>query len=460
MPTESKCFMAARPSAKNRRLKNWFKSRFDHRLDLPASRKRSLRYAKWVDVGFLRVWWTNEGEVAPGLIRANNPNEARYLDYATRGIRTVLNLRNDVNKSPAKLSQEYSEQFGMTYVSFPMAPRRVPTRDELLGLIALFPTLEKPILMHCKSGADRTGLAAAIWILTQEGGTIERAREELSLRYLHRPKSETGALDVVLDQLEANAHGRPFEQRVRESFDPAAAEKQTDAQMTAQGGPHIFKGLARDLYKYAQFREAKWHKSFEKPIVTKADEKRAEFFTQWVDHGALRLFWTNRSEVLPGLVRSNHPTQERFRKEAAGGIKVVLNLRGASMQPQYLQEKRICAELGLRLIDLPMSAVTPPQKETLLTLLKILKTADRPLLMHCKSGADRTGLAAAIAILEDGGTIEDARAQLSARFLHFRRGRKAVLDRFLDLYEAEHVNGEPFSQWVNNSYEPEKLIMS
>lgn len=441
------------------RLKKWFKSRFDHRIDLPKSRRRSRFYAKWADVGFLRSRWTNEGEVAPGLIRSNNPTAARYAAYAARGVRTVLNLRHDVERAPAKFSREACDKHGMTYVSFPMAPRRVPTKEELVGLIELFPTLEQPILMHCKSGADRTGLASAIWVLTQDNGDLTRAREELSLRYLHRRKSETGALDTVLDQFEESADGRSFEQWVREDYDPAAAKAQTAAAMEAQGGVHIFRGLGRDLFRYAQYREARWHKSFEKPIETEEDRQRADFFVDWVDHGVLRSFWTNRAEIGPGVFRSNHPTEERFRREAANGVRTILNLRGASMQPQYLRERDLCQTLGLELIDLPMSATKPPDKDTLLRLLEIIRTAERPLLMHCKSGADRTGLAAATFVLDNGQGVAAARGQLSARFLHFRRGRKAVLDRFLDLYETALAEDDvTIEHWIRDAYEPADLV--
>ena len=86
------------------RIKSTLEAMFDHRIDNPKSQKRSLLYAKWFDVGFLRVAWTNEGQVVDGLLRSNNPTQARYEDYAARGIRTVLNLRNDTHLAPPKLS--------------------------------------------------------------------------------------------------------------------------------------------------------------------------------------------------------------------------------------------------------------------------------------------------------------------------------------------------------------------
>jgi hypothetical protein len=129
------------------------------------------------------------------------------------------------------------------------------------------------------------------------------------------------------------------------------------------------------------------------------------------------------------------------------------------MQPQYLRERDLCQTLGLELIDLPMSATKPPDKDTLLRLLEIMRTAERPLLMHCKSGADRTGLAAAIFVLDNGQGAATARGQLSARFLHFRRGRKAVLDRFLDLYETALAEDDvTIEHWIRDAYEPADLV--
>jgi len=61
------------------------------------------------------------------------------------------------------------------------------------------------------------------------------------------------------------------------------------------------------------------------------------------------------------------------------------------MQPQYLLEKELCAELGLELVDIPMSATAAPSAASIIRLLDTLDRCDKPALVHCKSGADRTG---------------------------------------------------------------------
>lgn len=432
-----------------KRFKLLFKSKRPFSLGTPSERRRAERHAEWADVGFLRRKWHNDGRVAQGLMRSNNPNAERYRDYAAQGIRTVLNLRNDVNKAPCLLARERVEDAGMRYISYPMATRRAPTRDQLLGLIELFPMLEQPVLMHCKSGADRTGLAAAIWLLHQEGASLAEARKELGLRYLHFKESETGVLDAVLDQFAPFEGTVDFADWVAASYDP---EKAKQAHLDAVADLGVWEKvrlLFKGTYRYAQHREAAWHRSYFGEPKSDAEKRRANVYINWIDHGILRGVHTNRAVVVPGVIRSNHPTPKRFRAEAKGGVRTILNLRGASEEPQYFVERDLCAELGLELIDFPLKATKRPTKAELARLIDILDEAPRPVLMHCKSGADRTGLAAAAYVLAQGGTMAEARRQLSARFLHFRAGRKGVLDTVLDDYEAEALaHGIGFRDWL------------
>jgi protein tyrosine phosphatase (PTP) superfamily phosphohydrolase (DUF442 family) len=274
-------------------IKRRFYGRFTHNLETPLDRRRSLFFAEWIDFGFLRHRWTNEGEVAPGVIRTNNPDEKRWAGYAKRGIKTVLNLRNDTERAPFKLAQEACDTHGMRLVSVPMFPRHAPPRETLLGLIDLFPTLEKPILMHCKSGADRTGLVAAIWLLTQEGASLATAREELSLRYIHRRDSETGVLDEVLDAYAPYEGKMDFRAWVETTYDPVAADAAYQAHRPRRGALRTIRHFYKDVYAYAQYRELVWHQSFAKPVETEEDAKRARFFMKWIDHGVLRGLWPN-----------------------------------------------------------------------------------------------------------------------------------------------------------------------
>ena len=84
------------------------------------------------------------------------------------------------------------------------------------------PKMEKPVLIHCKSGADRTGLAAAIYLLTEGGKTLDQAERQLSLRYIHLKRTSTGILDQVLRSYRATgaAKGLGFRDWVATLYDP------------------------------------------------------------------------------------------------------------------------------------------------------------------------------------------------------------------------------------------------
>ena len=430
-------------------LKLRLKSQYTHDIVDPVARRKSLSYAKWLDLGFLRTNWTNDGKIAPDIYRSNNPTAARFKAYADRGIKTVLNLRHDVKLSPVKLAKEACDALGMTFVSYPMRTRRPPTKDELDGLIQLFKTIEKPVLIHCKSGADRTGLAGAVWLLTQENAPLEQAAKELSIRYLHRRDSEAGVLDAVLDLYTPYAQTMGFEDWVRDVYELDLALDDVKNHRPKLSIWAQIKSFFSDLYKYAQFREANWHKSFEGLSESEPDQKRARVFVDWVDHGILRRGFHNRVEIADGVIRSNHPTEKRIRQEASAGVKTFLNLRGASQQPQYLIEAELCRELGIKLIDLPMTAGRKPSRTEIENLLAAFDTCERPLLIHCKSGADRTGVAAAAYLLDHGADIEKAQKQLSIRFVHHGLGRKAALRDFLDDFQRDGTSkGLSFRDWV------------
>ncbi|HSW47317.1 MAG TPA: dual specificity protein phosphatase family protein [Phycisphaerae bacterium] len=121
--------------------------------------------------------------------------------------------------------------------------------------------------------------------------------------------------------------------------------------------------------------------------------------------------------------RSAQPDNAGLREAVARlKLKTVINLRGPNPgKPWYDVERAVCEELGITLIDLPTSASRLPSADLLDDLLTALRTAETPFLLHCESGADRTGAAAALyRIVVLGHDKSDAMAKLSPFMLHFR----------------------------------------
>lgn len=165
----------------------------------PKERRKSEQHMRWLDHGIFRTFWHNFEKVAEGVYRSNQPDPKRFAAYAKMGIKTVLNLRG-VEKQPHYLFEEEScALHGITLVTLKFTARRAPKTKVLLELFDAFDTIERPFLLHCKSGADRAGLVSALYLMTQEGVPVEEARKQLSFRFLHIRRSATGVLDHFLD---------------------------------------------------------------------------------------------------------------------------------------------------------------------------------------------------------------------------------------------------------------------
>ena len=197
-------------------------------------------------------------------------------------------------------------------------------------------------------------------------------------------------------------------------------------------------------------------------IATLKGRRRAQFSFDWSDHAILRRRWTNFEEFAPRAYRSNHPVQARFDYYHSIGIRTILTLRPSGGSPHYLFEAEACKRLGLKLECAPLSATAAPTSKQLFELFSVFDRLEKPFLMHCKSGADRTGLAAALYLMEFEDTpLLKAKKQLSFRFLHIRRARSGILDHFLEQYEVEYErSGVSIRSWAENMYCSRELTNS
>jgi protein tyrosine/serine phosphatase len=71
------------------------------------------------------------------------------------------------------------------------------TRQQIGEVLGIVRDAPKPLLVHCKAGADRAGLVSALYRFTGEGMSADQADRELSLVYGHFPylASRSKAMD-------------------------------------------------------------------------------------------------------------------------------------------------------------------------------------------------------------------------------------------------------------------------
>ncbi|GBQ48576.1 hypothetical protein AA18895_1372 [Acetobacter ghanensis DSM 18895] len=175
----------------------------------------------------------------------------------------------------------------------------------------------------------------------------------------------------------------------------------------------------------------------------------------FVDHAVLRLVWTNFHAVIPGKVyRCNHPTPARLRRAVSKlGLRTLVNLRGHRQCGSDALSRNAAAQIGITHLDMAFESRGAPHKDRILRFAQMYRELQFPMLMHCKSGADRAGLASALVIMFEGGTAEQALGELSWRYLHFRRSRTGILDAFFLRYQAQAEGRIPFMDWVQHEYD-------
>jgi protein tyrosine phosphatase (PTP) superfamily phosphohydrolase (DUF442 family) len=130
----------------------------------------------------------NLHEVDPGKLYRSAQLSGEELDNAihTLGIRTVINLRGEDKGSDwYETEVKVTTQDSVKLVSIPMSAKRLPHRKDLIALLDAFEKSERPILVHCQAGADRTGEASAIYEMEYMGKSREEALQMLTLKYDH-----------------------------------------------------------------------------------------------------------------------------------------------------------------------------------------------------------------------------------------------------------------------------------
>jgi protein tyrosine/serine phosphatase len=179
----------------------------------------------------------------------------------------------------------------------------------------------------------------------------------------------------------------------------------------------------------------------------------------FIDHAVFRLVWNNLAAVEPGqLYRCNHPTPIRLRRlQRELGIRSVINLRGQTQSGSDALSRDASQRLGLEFFDMALESRGAPQLDRIERLNSIFQTMPKPAIMHCKSGADRAGIAGALWVLLHGGMARTALAQLSWRFGHVRQSRTGILDAFILRYQRTGEGRKPFLDWVREDYDPEAL---
>jgi protein tyrosine/serine phosphatase len=119
----------------------------------------------------------NFAEVAPGIYRGAQPDEAGFQALKALGVKTIVTMREKHD------DRAHAGPLGIEVVHIPMHATlsiTPPTDDEIRTfLAAVVDPAKQPVFFHCAAGKDRTGTMCAMYRMEVQGWTAEKAHEEM-----------------------------------------------------------------------------------------------------------------------------------------------------------------------------------------------------------------------------------------------------------------------------------------
>jgi len=208
---------------------------FGDDISTPEARRKSVWHYNVFDHAFLRVPWTNFYPVSEGVWRSNQPTHKRFMKYRDLGIKSVINLRGTDARAHYLFEEESCKQLGLKLYNCRLWARNAAHRDNIVDVIDTMRTVERPFMFHCKSGADRAGFCAALYQMVFDGVPVQKAREQLSIKFIHLKWSKTGVQDYILDVFEARQAKSDidFETWIRTEYDNDAIQEAYDTKTPA-----------------------------------------------------------------------------------------------------------------------------------------------------------------------------------------------------------------------------------
>lgn len=112
------------------------------------------------------------------LYKSGQP-DLNFLYWLKRkyGIKTIVNLRNEVEV----FERKFAENYKIDLIHLPITPfLKDPNKETILWFLRLFQDPQSlPVLMHCRRGKDRTGAMIALFRLLHQNWPIQKVLEEM-----------------------------------------------------------------------------------------------------------------------------------------------------------------------------------------------------------------------------------------------------------------------------------------
>jgi protein tyrosine phosphatase (PTP) superfamily phosphohydrolase (DUF442 family) len=122
----------------------------------------------------------NFGVVNPHLYRGGQPKDTGFAELKRLGVDIVVNLRHET--SHIARERALVSAHGMRYVSIPWQGKDTPRVEQVAQFLELLDdNADRKVFVHCRRGAERTGVFVASYRMARERWTPEQALAEMEL---------------------------------------------------------------------------------------------------------------------------------------------------------------------------------------------------------------------------------------------------------------------------------------
>lgn len=171
-------------------------------LSHPRGRLWAWLYAMLVEHNFTNLLRFNFHRISDEAFRSSQPTMWQLRRVVRKhGIKTIVNLKG-ANQGSAywAFEREQCAKLGVRLVDVSIASRSLPSHERLRRACEVFDSVEYPIWMHCKAGADRAGIYATLYQHFRLGVPIERTDQLRLWPYGHIKRSKAGKADYFFEQ--------------------------------------------------------------------------------------------------------------------------------------------------------------------------------------------------------------------------------------------------------------------
>lgn len=127
----------------------------------------------------------NAGKISEFLYRGAQPKPEGYAELKRLGVTTVVNLRKGSDDTERERRQV--EALGMRYVGIPTNGRHGPSHEQVAEFLHLLQASPRErVFVHCRLGADRTGVMIAAFRIAQQQWTPQQALDEMLAFHFHK----------------------------------------------------------------------------------------------------------------------------------------------------------------------------------------------------------------------------------------------------------------------------------